>query len=245
MNDESYRKIVVAGCMAVALAIGIALFALRHPAVPAVAQQPAPPPPTTEQAPPAPPQVAQSGEGSSQPAATESVASNTAVAPPMVAKARSTPTQPRNRPVTPSLAAADVGVNQGGAVAASLGSTSGAVVPPDSSESNNSKDNDANDAAATGDSPQDAAKPNGSSDYAAADRQITIDVKSEISRDGSNKGAVIEVSTDHGVVALSGTVPDQNTFDHVKEVVARVQGVMGVDTSALSVASLMSSAIQH
>jgi osmotically-inducible protein OsmY len=95
------------------------------------------------------------------------------------------------------------------------------------------------------DSPSDTSKSEGGSDYVAADQQITIDVKSEISRDDSNKGAVIEVTTDHGVVALKGTVPDQNTFDHVKEVVARVKGVTGVDTSALSVASLMSSAISQ
>jgi osmotically-inducible protein OsmY len=158
----------------------------------------------------------------------------------MVAKSRPTPIQPHNRPVTPSLAAADVGTKEGGAGAASTDSASVAVVAPAAGDSD---DHEANVAPATGDSPADASKPNGGSDYAASDQQITIDVKSEISRDDSNKGAAIEVSTDHGVVALSGTVPDQTTLDHVKELVARVKGVTGVNASALSVASLVSSAI--
>ena len=240
MNNETYRKIVVAGCMTAALAIGIAVFAFRHPAALAVAHQPAPPP-TTGQAPPPPPQVAQSGEGTAQPAPADSIASQEQAPAPLVAKSKPTPTQAPNRPVTLSHAAAEVGT-KGSAAAASPDSTSTAMVPPATSERN---DSEASGAPATGDSPPDAPKPSGGADYAAADQQITIDVKSEISRDGSNKGAVIEVTTDHGVVALSGSVPDQNTFEHVKEVVARVRGVTGVDTTALSVASLMSSAIQQ
>ena len=241
MNNETYRRIVVGGCMAAAVAIGVAVFAFRHHAAPAVAQQPAPPPPATEQAPPGPPQVTQSGEGISPPAPTDSVASKDGASVPLVSKSRTTPNQPRNRPVTPSLAAADVGAKQGSAVAASPDPASGAAVPPAISEPN---DREVTDAPAPAYSTP-AASPNGGSDYATVDRQITNDVKSEISRDGSNKDAVIEVKTDHGVVALSGSVPDQNTFDHVKEVVARVKRVTGVDTSALSVASLVSSTIQQ
>jgi BON domain len=242
MDNETSRKIIVAGCMAAVLAVGITVFALRHPTAPAVAQQPMPPPSTTEQAPPAPSEVTQSGEGTSQPAPADSVAGNDGASAALVTKSTPPTVQPRSRPITPSLAVANVGAKPRSAVAAPADAASAALAAPAVNETN---DSEATGTPTTGDSATDASKPNGGSDYVAADRQITIDVKTEISRDGSDKGAVIEVTTDHGVVALSGSVPDQNTFDHVKEVVARVKGVTSVDTSALSVGSLVSSAIQQ
>ena len=239
MNSETNRKLVVGGCMAAAVAIGIVVFSYRHHGAPLAVQQPAlPPPPVSEQLAPTPPPVAQSGDSASQPEPADSAASRDAVAPSTAAKTSATPVQQRTRPVKPSLAAADTGST----ITATPDVASGAVAPPTVSDSNT---NDATGAATPDATTQDASKPSDGADYASLDRQITIDVKSEISRDGSSKDAAINVTTDHGVVALSGSVPDQSTFDHVKEVASRVKGVASVDTSALSVTSLMSAVVSQ
>jgi hyperosmotically inducible protein len=85
-----------------------------------------------------------------------------------------------------------------------------------------------------------AAAPANSADTgdAAADHQITADVKSAISQDSVTKDSDIAVSTSHGVVALKGSVPDQNIIDHVADAVGKVKDVKSVDTSALVVTSL-------
>ena len=41
----------------------------------------------------------------------------------------------------------------------------------------------------------------------------------------------------HGVVALNGTLPSQESIDQVAQIAQKVKGVSSVDTSALTVAS--------
>lgn len=67
----------------------------------------------------------------------------------------------------------------------------------------------------------------------ASDSWITTKVKSDLLADNVTKGLDISVKTSNGVVALSGTVVDSGTVDHVKDLAARVRGVKSVDTSAL------------
>jgi hyperosmotically inducible protein len=91
---------------------------------------------------------------------------------------------------------------------------------------------------ATGSSPADEQKVATSTDSTASDSQITTDVKSEIAGDSLSSQVNIEVTTTHGVVALTGSLASQNAIDHFKEVAGKVAGVKSVDTSALVLASL-------
>jgi hyperosmotically inducible protein len=59
-----------------------------------------------------------------------------------------------------------------------------------------------------------------------------------MSLDSITKDSDIAVTTTHGVVALTGSLPDQGAVDHVAAAVARVKDVRSVDTSALTVTSL-------
>lgn len=67
----------------------------------------------------------------------------------------------------------------------------------------------------------------------ASDSWITTKVKSDLLADSVTKGLDISVKTSNGVVALSGTVADSGTVDHVKDLAAKVKGVKSVDTSGL------------
>ncbi|AMO99521.1 BON domain protein [Collimonas arenae] len=69
------------------------------------------------------------------------------------------------------------------------------------------------------------------------DSWITTKVKSEILANSVTKGFDVSVKTTHGVVALSGTLANQDAIDHVKDIAAKVTGVKSVDTSAIVVAS--------
>jgi hyperosmotically inducible protein len=70
------------------------------------------------------------------------------------------------------------------------------------------------------------------------DHQITTDVKSEILLDSVSKDSNIAVTTTHGVVALTGSLPDQSAVDHVTDAVGRIKDVKSVDASALIVTQL-------
>jgi hyperosmotically inducible protein len=67
----------------------------------------------------------------------------------------------------------------------------------------------------------------------ASDSWITTKVKSDLLADSVTKGLDISVKTSNGVVALSGTVADSGTVDHVKDLAGKVKGVKSVDTSGL------------
>ena len=65
------------------------------------------------------------------------------------------------------------------------------------------------------------------------DSWITTKVKSELLADSMTKGLDINVKTSNGVVALSGTVSNDDAADHVKDIARKVKGVKSVDASGL------------
>lgn len=69
---------------------------------------------------------------------------------------------------------------------------------------------------------------------AISDTVITARVKSELLADSVSKGMDVSVTTDHGVVMLSGALANPDAIDHVKDIASKVEGVKSVDTSRLS-----------
>jgi hyperosmotically inducible periplasmic protein len=70
---------------------------------------------------------------------------------------------------------------------------------------------------------------------AAADSQITDSVKSEIAAAAPN--SAVDVTTTNGVVALAGSVSNQDAVDQARQAAQRVPGVKHVDASALTVSN--------
>jgi hyperosmotically inducible protein len=75
----------------------------------------------------------------------------------------------------------------------------------------------------------------GGAQQAVSDTWITTKVKSELLADSVSQGLDVNVETKDGVVSLEGTVEDEQAIEHVKDVVAGVEGVKRVDTSRLTV----------
>jgi hyperosmotically inducible periplasmic protein len=71
---------------------------------------------------------------------------------------------------------------------------------------------------------------------AVSDTWITTKVKSVLLADNDAKGLDVSVDTKEGVVTLEGELTSQAAVDHVKALAMDVEGVKGVDTSALTVA---------
>ncbi len=69
----------------------------------------------------------------------------------------------------------------------------------------------------------------------AADAWITTKVKSEFGTTKGIKAADISVSTNDGVVTLTGSVGSQNEKMHAERVAQLVKGVKSVDVSHLTV----------
>ena len=69
----------------------------------------------------------------------------------------------------------------------------------------------------------------------ASDSWITTKVKSDLLADSVTKGLDISVKTSNGVVALSGTVANQDAIDHAEDLVKKVKGVKSVDSSGLKI----------
>lgn len=66
----------------------------------------------------------------------------------------------------------------------------------------------------------------------AADNAITARVKTTLNQSNIQG---LRVQTEVGVVALAGTLPDEETRQRVLHAVAAVDGVRGVDISALKI----------
>jgi hyperosmotically inducible periplasmic protein len=234
MNSETSRKIIVAGSMAGAVALGILVVTLRHHPVPQVADATAPPAPTADYSSSPPPAAVQTPEAPPPVASADSLATQSAGSTPPTS-AHSVPAQsPRSKPSAAATAAPGL-ANQQVAVAATAAPAPVTATPASDS------------AASAEDSPATSATENSSAgaqttaentDYAASDHQITADVKSEIALDSATKDSDLAVSTSHGVVFLKGSLPDQNAVAHVVDVVGRVKDVKSVDTSALTVTNL-------
>ena len=68
-----------------------------------------------------------------------------------------------------------------------------------------------------------------------SDSWITTKVKSELISNQGTHGFDVHVTTEHGVVMLSGSLPDEHDIARAHEVAAQVQGVRRVDTSELHI----------
>ena len=66
-----------------------------------------------------------------------------------------------------------------------------------------------------------------------SDSWITTKVKSKLVANEGTKGFDISVTTNNGVVALSGTVPSETVASQAKAVASKVHGVKSVDASNL------------
>jgi hyperosmotically inducible protein len=67
-----------------------------------------------------------------------------------------------------------------------------------------------------------------------SDSWITTKVKSEIMADSISKGFKVSVKTVHGVVMLSGVLPNDDAVAHVKDLAQKVEGVKSVEASQLT-----------
>lgn len=72
---------------------------------------------------------------------------------------------------------------------------------------------------------------------AVSDSWITTKVKSELLADSISKGFEVNVDTVNGVVVLKGTLANPDAVAHAKDIAAKIEGVKGVDISALGVSS--------
>jgi hyperosmotically inducible protein len=72
---------------------------------------------------------------------------------------------------------------------------------------------------------------------AIEDTAITADLKTKYAADSRTKGADVSVTTNNGIVALSGTVLSQAQKSHVIYVARHTKGVSQVDTTALNVSA--------
>lgn len=231
MNSETSRKLIVAGGMAGALALGILVVTLRHHPVPQVAEA-APPAPTADYSSSPPPAAAQTPETPPPVASADSLATKAAESTPPIG-AHSVPAQSlRSKPSAAAAAGAGV-ANQRVAVAATAAPAINSPAPDSTASAEDSSTPSVTENSSAG-----AQTMAENSDYAASDHQITADVKSEIALDSATKDSDIAVSTSHGVVFLKGSLPDQNAVAHVVDVVGRVKDVKSVDTSALTVTNL-------
>lgn len=70
----------------------------------------------------------------------------------------------------------------------------------------------------------------------AADRCLVRVVEAVLHADRIGKDAELTVDSREGVIVLEGELPNREAVDHVQQLVAGLEGVNGVDTSALTVA---------
>jgi hyperosmotically inducible protein len=245
MRIETTRRIVVAGCMAVVVGIGVVTFAMSsHPAGSTsqataasgpIAQVPLAAP-DVAQIPTSP--VADAPVPSSDAAAVdhENVGTkSTSIAAPSTA-------EPKQAPSGRMAMAGRSAVASGGAAppAVSRADTVEDRVPE--TIANRGAPLASSDVStiplAIGSSAADDQPMSTAPDLGTSDSQITTDVKSAIAGDALGKDANIRVTTTHGVVTLTGSLASQDAIDQVKGVAGHVKDVKSVDTSGLILASL-------
>jgi hyperosmotically inducible periplasmic protein len=251
-NAMPSRLIIAAGLAVVAIGAGAYYLHTASKAVPTaqVAPAPAPPPPPVAANPPppavpapapdvpaaapapaAPPAVAQQDSSNANP--TDSVTpSESKHGNRHTAKAHSSArtsddsvvaATPPPAPAAPAAPAVDSTAN---ATAANS-----ATAPPPNPAADNAAP------AATASNAPDGAAP---ADTSGVDSKITTEVKSRLAADNVSKDANIGVTTNQGVVVLTGTLASQDAVDHVKQLAQNVQDVKSVDASALKVVSVAS-----
>lgn len=263
-EDRLYHKIVVGALMTVAVGVGLTLFLMnaqlaQQVRLPLVHVTPRSLPAANTAAPTAGAPDALTATAAAPPAvpapvpavASSQVPSSSDVAPtpantthktashhpartsgsPLAAAPASTDSDSANRvaaasppPPAPALPSGDGQPNASAAPAPGAGAAADATVaatpPPPASPPTTAA---ASDAETAGD-----AAP-------ASDSAIAKAAQSEISADSSNSGANVAVTTQNGVVVLSGTVPSQEALNSVRAAAARVKDVKRVDSSAVTV----------
>jgi len=75
----------------------------------------------------------------------------------------------------------------------------------------------------------------GDAQDAMSDTWITTKVKSLLLADSDAKGFDVKVETKDGIVILEGALESQEAIAHVKDIAAGVEGVKGVNTTAMTV----------
>jgi hyperosmotically inducible protein len=244
MNSQTSRKIIVASSMAAVVGIGVVTFALRSHPVTSVAQTPHPPAPIAQipaAAPVAATQIQDAPAAVAQiPDAPAAVAHNDSVGTKSADTATPSAVEPklaRNR----HLAKTGTGAAANGSVTRPGSAAGTSEKPAAETVANRVRVKSADELTpppATSSSPAGDQKVGPSTEFAASDRQITTDVKSELAGDSLSKDVNIGVTTTQGVVVLTGSLASQDAIDHVKDVAGKVKDVKSVDTSALILASL-------
>jgi hypothetical protein len=224
MNSETSRKIVVAGSMAGVLAIGIVVFSMRHHSTASVAALTPPPAPTADNVTPAPPEAVPTPPAPAPMPPVANLPTSPAIAAPSPVQSTPAPARSRARP------------NSSAAVAANVATPAAVTAAPDA---DSAKTADASPPPAVADTAGPGADAsNGDTATTASDPQITSEVKSVLADDSVAKESNIDVNTSQGVVALTGSVPDQSALDHVVDAVKKVKDVRRVDASAVTVTNL-------
>jgi len=72
---------------------------------------------------------------------------------------------------------------------------------------------------------------------AVSDTWITTKVKAELLADSASSAYEVGVETKQGWVALSGSLETRDAVDHARDIARAVEGVRGVDVSALLISS--------
>jgi hyperosmotically inducible protein len=234
MNPKTSHKIIAGGAMA-AVVVGIAIYELSSNSVPPAAEVSGPLTPAAQVA-ETPAAVAQTPDAPAAVVTEESLDT----------KSAGTSTPPAVEPKVvhsrrlagagPSAVATDVAVTPTRAAADSRSKSAFETVANRSDRAQSAED--VTMTPGTVSLPiADELKAETRTEVAASDSQITIDVKSAIAGDSISKDLNIGVSTTHGVVALSGSLANQDAIDQVKGVAGSVKDVKSVDTSALLLAS--------
>lgn len=243
MNPKTSHKIIAAGGMAVAIAIGVTVFFLRSTPVAPVAAADVPTAPVA-----ATPAAVQ--EVVSQLPAVPAPAADIPAAPAIVAPKDTVSRKDTDRPFPPMADANPARhrqpVNTRGDI--NVGSPtvarSEAVAPITNKPvvadrlDRVGAAGDLNQAPMTASALIGSPEAGASVAIVASDSQITTDVKSAIAGEGLATDSSIGVTTTDGVVALSGSVTSQSAIDQVKDVARKVKDVKSVDTSGLILASL-------
>jgi hyperosmotically inducible protein len=217
MDSQTFRKIIVASSMAAVIAIGVATWALRSHPVTSVAQAPQSPAPVA----PTPAQARAIAQIPDSLPAADEIAEVRVSAQDDRADTKSADTstpsavEPRRVP-SRHVAKADTSAVALEGIAKHMGPVA------DTSESSSAVDYQ---------------KLGTSSDFPMSDNQITSDVKSAIAGDSLSNDADIQVTTNQGVVVLTGSLADQDAIDQVRDAARKVKDVKSVDTSALILAT--------
>jgi hyperosmotically inducible protein len=216
MNSQSTSRIVIGAAMAVVVAVGATMFTMRAHQQTEVAQAKAASP------------EAQTPLG---PTASEPTFTDQPAAAPAPVPADSAPVAQSSPPVD---APAEVPANDQKQAAAKSKSERKAAKAHSNDDSSGTRV-----ASAAADVPQaPPGQPSMSTEATTtvtSDSQITTEVKSQISSE--SPGNSVQVTTSNGVVALAGSVPDQDAITQAKQAAERVKDVRAVDTSGLTVSN--------